>query len=173
LLKEAVPTASRVAVLANPDFKPSSSMLDQMRLAAQPLGLKLHVVEAREAQELQTAFTRITAVTPDALVVLPDPWLLSQRRRVVELVTNSRIPAVYHLRQYLEVGGLMAYGPSYTESFQQGAVLVDKILKGAAPTDLPVEQPWRFELVINMKTAKALGLTIPQTLLLQATEVIK
>jgi putative ABC transport system substrate-binding protein len=173
LVKEAVPTASRVAVLENPDFKPSSNMLRQMEVAARPLGLQLQVVEARTAQELTTAFTTLTAVRPDALVVLPDPWLLSQRRRVVEPVTNSRIPAMYHLRQYLEVGGLMAYGPSYTESFQQGAVLVDRILKGSAPKDLPVEQPWRFELVINLKTAKALGLTIPPSLLARADQVIE
>jgi putative ABC transport system substrate-binding protein len=173
LLKQAVPTASRVAVLANPDFKPSSSMLSQMQLAAQPLGLHLHVVEARKADELPAAFSRITAVKPDALVVLPDPWLLSQRRRVVELVTNARVPAMYHLRQYLEVGGLMAYGPSYTESFRQGAVLVDKILKGTAPRDLPVEQPWTFEFIVNLKAARALGLTVPPSVLLRADEVIE
>ena len=173
LLKETVPTASRVAVLANPDFKPSSTMLGEMQLAARPLGVQLHVVEVRQAEDLSAAFTRITAARPGAIVVLPDPWLLSQRARVVELVTKSRLPAIYHLRQYLEVGGLMAYGPSYSESFRQAAVLADRILKGATPTDLPVEQPWRFELVVNLKAAKSLGLTVPPSVLLMADQLIE
>jgi putative ABC transport system substrate-binding protein len=173
LLKEAVPTASRVAVLANPGFKPTANMLRELHLAAQPLTLELHVVETGPTEDLSSAFTRIFAGSPHALVVLPDPWLLSQRRRVVELVTNARVPTMYHLRQYVEVGGLMAYGPSYAESFRQGAVLVAKILNGAAPGDLPVEQPWRFEFLVNLKTAKALGLTIPQSVLIRADEIIQ
>jgi putative tryptophan/tyrosine transport system substrate-binding protein len=173
LLKEVVPTASRVAVLANPDFKPSSTMLGEMQLAAPSLGVQLHAVEARKVDELSPAFMRISAVRPDALVVLPDPWLLSQRRRVVEFVTKTRLPAIYHLRQYLEVGGLMAYGPSYSESFRQAAVLVDRILKGAVPMDLPVEQPWRFELIVNLGAAKALGVDVPPSVLLRADQVME
>ena len=173
LLKEAVPAVSRVAVLANPEFKPTSSMLAQMRLASTPLAVQLHVLEARQPEEISTAFARMLSVGADALVVLPDPWFLSQRTRIVELSMSNHIPAMYHLRQYLEVGGLMAYGASYVESFQQGAALVDKIVRGANPADLPVEQPWRYELAFNLKTAKALGLTIPQTLLLRADEVIQ
>jgi putative ABC transport system substrate-binding protein len=110
---------------------------------------------------------------PDALVVLPDPWFLSQRARIVELAARNQLPAMYHLRQYLEVGGLMAYGPTYVESFQQGAVLVDKIARGTRPGDLPVEQPWRYELTINQKAASALGLTIPQPVLLRADVVLQ
>jgi len=121
LLKEAVPTISRVAVLANPEFKPTSSMLAQMRLVSQPLAVQLYVLEAREPQEISAAFAHMPSLRADALVVLPDPWFLSQRTRIVELAMSSRIPAMYHLRQYLEVGGLMAYGPTYVESFQQSA----------------------------------------------------
>ena len=173
LLKEAVPTVSRVAVLANPEFKPTSNMLAQMRLVSQPLATQLHVLEAREPKEISTAFAQMASLRADALVVLPDPWFLSQRTRIVELAMSIRIPAMYHLRQYVEVGGLMAYGPTYVESFQQSAALVDKIVKGASPADLPVEQPWCYELAVNLKTAKALGLTIPQAILLRADRVIE
>jgi ABC-type uncharacterized transport system substrate-binding protein len=173
LLKEAIPTVSRVTVLANPEFKPTSNMLAQMRLASQPLAVQLHVLEAREPQEISAAFAHMSSLRTDALVVLPDPWFLSQRTRIVELAMSSRIPAMYHLRQYLEVGGLMAYGPTYVESFQQSAGLVDKIVKGARPADLPVEQPWRYEVAVNLKAAKALGLTIPQSVLLRADVVME
>ena len=173
LLKEAVPGASRVAVLANPDFKPTSAMVSQMRLASQPLAVDLFVMEARQPQEISAAFGRLASLKPDALIVMPDPWFLSQRSRIVELATQNRIPAMYHLRQYLDVGGFIAYGASYTESFQQGAALVDKVLRGAIPADLPVEQPWRYEVGVNLKTAKALGLTLPQSFLLRADLVIQ
>ena len=173
LLKEAIPTISRVAVLANPEFTPTSNMLAQMRLASQALAVQLHVLEARAPEEIAAAFARVSSLKPDALVVLPDPWFLSQRARIVELAMSSRIPAMYHLRQYLEVGGLMAYGPTYVESFQQSAALVDKIVRGARPANLPVEQPWRYEVAINLKAARALGLTIAQSLLLRADVVIE
>lgn len=173
LLKEVLPTASRVAVLANPEFKPTAGMLTQMRLASQPLAVQLHVLEAREPQEISSAFARISSLRADALVVLPDPWFLSQRTQIVTLAMSSRLPTMYHLRQYLEVGGLIAYGPSYVESFEQSAGLVAKILRGASPADLPVEQPWRYELAVNLKAAKALGLTIPQSVLLRADVVME
>lgn len=173
LLKEAVPAASRVAVLANPDFKPTSGMLAQMQLASQPLAVELHVLEAREPQEISAAFARVSSLKADALVVLPDPWFLSQRARIVELAMSNRIPAMFHLRQYLDVGGLMAYGPSYAESFQQSAGLVDRIVRGASVADLPVEQPWRYEVGVNLKAARALGLTIPHSVLLRADVVIQ
>ena len=173
LLKEAIPTISRVAVLANPEFTPTSNMLAQMRLASQALAVQLHVLEARAPEEIAAAFARVSSLKPDAIVVLPDPWFLSQRARIVELAMSSRIPAMYHLRQYLEVGGLMAYGPTYVESFQQSAALVDKIVRGARPANLPVEQPWRYEVAINLKAARALGLTIAQSLLLRADVVIE
>lgn len=173
LLKEAIPGISRVAVLANPGFKPTSGMLTQMRLVSQTLAMQLHVLEARELEEISAAFARMSVLRPDALVVLPDPWFLSQRTHIVELAARSQLPAMYHLRQYLEVGGLIAYGPTYVESFQQGAVLVDKIIKGGRPADLPVEQPWRYELAVNLKAAKTLGLTIPQSVLLRADAVVE
>jgi putative ABC transport system substrate-binding protein len=106
-------------------------------------------------------------------VVVPDPMFVAQRRRIVELAASSRIPAMYHLWHFVEAGGLISYGADYVEAFQQAARLVDKILKGAKPADLPMEQPWRFSLVINLKTAQALGLTISPVLLFQADEVIK
>jgi len=173
LLKEAVPTALRVAVLANPNFPASSSIVAETRLAARALGVEIQVVEVREPQELAKAFGTMTAAKAHALVVVPDPMFVSQRRRIAELAASSRIPAMYHLRLFVEAGGLMSYGADHVEAFQQGAVLVDKILKGAKPADLPVEQPWRFVMAINLKTAKALGLTIPQSLLLRADHVIE
>jgi putative ABC transport system substrate-binding protein len=173
LLKEALPAVSRVAVLANPEFKPTAAMVAQTQLVSQSLAVRLHVLEARTPQEIQAAFAHMASLKADAVVVMPDPWLLSQRTRIVELAMRGRIPAMYHLRQYLEVGGLMAYGPTYIESFQQGAVLVDKIVRGASPANLPVEQPWRYEVGVNLKTARALGVTISQSVMLQADLVIE
>jgi putative ABC transport system substrate-binding protein len=173
LLKEAVPAASRVAVLANPAFEPSASMVAELRRAAHALGVEVQVIEVREAQELAPAFGTMTAAQAQAVVVVPDPMFVAQRHRITELAARSRLPAMYHLRHFVEVGGLMSYGTDYVEAFQQAARLVDKILKGATPADLPVEQPWRFSLVINLKTAQALGLTLPPTLLFQADAVIR
>ena len=173
LLREAVPTASRVAVLANPDFPATSKMVAEARLAAPALGMELQVLEVRAPQELAKAFAAMTAAKAHAVVVLPDAMFIAQRRQIVELAARSRIPAMYHLRQFAEAGGLICYGVDYVESFQQAAVLVDKILKGAKPADLPVEQPWRFALTINLKTATALGLAIPQSLLRRADQLIK
>jgi ABC-type uncharacterized transport system substrate-binding protein len=173
LVKEAVPAASRVAILANPDFKPSSSMVAEMRPAARALRVEIHVLEVREPHELAQAFGAMVAAKADAVVVVPDPMFVAQRRRIAELAARSRMPAMYHLRQFMEAGGLAFYGADYVEAFQQGAMLVDKILKGAKPADLPVEQPWRFALGINLKTAKALGLTIPQSLLTRADYVVE
>jgi len=173
LLKEAVPAASRVVVLANPDFAPSPSLVAETRRGARVLGMQIQVLEIRQPQELAKAFGTMAAGKTHAVVILPDPMFIAERRRIVELAATSRIPAMYHLRQFVEAGGLMSYGADYVEAFQQGALLVDKILKGAKPADLPVEQPWRFPLVINLKTAKALGLTIPQPLLLRADQVVE
>jgi putative tryptophan/tyrosine transport system substrate-binding protein len=173
LLKDAVPAASRVAVLANPAFEPSASMVAELRRAAHALGVEMQVVEVHEPQELAPAFGTMTVAKADAVVVVPDPMFVAQRRRITELAARSRIPAMYHLRHFVEAGGLMSYGTDYVEAFQQAARLVDKLLKGATPADLPVEQPWRFSLVINLKTAQALGLTLSPTLLFQADEVIR
>jgi putative ABC transport system substrate-binding protein len=173
LLKEAVPDMSRVAVLANPKFKPSSSMVSETRLAARALRVDIQVLESREPHELAKAFETMTVAKAQAVVVLPDPMFVAQRRRIAELAASSRIPSAYHLREFAEAGGLISYGADYVEAFQQGAQLVDKVLKGAKPADLPVEQPWRYALVINAKTAKALGLTIPPSLLARADQVIE
>ena len=173
LLKESVPGASPVAILANPDLRASTSMVAEARRAARALGVEIQVIEVRQPEELAKAFQTMTAANAHAVDVLPDAMFVAQRRRIVELAASSRIPAMYHLRQFVEAGGLISYGADYVEAFQQGAVLVDKILKGAKPADLPVEQPWRFALAINLKTAKALGLTIPPSLLLRADQVIE
>lgn len=173
LLKEAVPVMSRVAVLANPTFKPSSSIVAETRIAARALGVEIQVLEVREPAELEKAFGSMTAARADAIVVVPDPMFVAQRQRIAELAARSRMPAIYHLRQFVEAGGLISYGADYVEAFQQAAVLVDKILKGAKPADLPVEQPWRYALVINLKTANALGLTISPSLLQRADHVIQ
>jgi putative ABC transport system substrate-binding protein len=159
-------------VLANPEFKITPTMRTETELAARALGMAVKVVEARRPQDLVKAFEVIRAAKANALVVLVDPMFIAERVRIAELALSSRIPAMYHLRQFVEAGGLISYGVEYTEAFQQGAVLVAKILKGAKPADLPVEQPWRFAMVINLKTAKALGLTIPPSLLARADQVI-
>jgi putative ABC transport system substrate-binding protein len=130
-------------------------------------------VDARAPQELGKAFDTLSTQKADALVVLADPMFVSQRRRITELAASYRIPAIYHLRQFVQAGGLMFYGADYVEAFEQGAVLVDKVLKGAKPVDLPVERPWRFAFSINLKAAKGLGLTVPPSLLLRANEVIQ
>ncbi len=173
LLKEGVPAASRLAVLANPEFKITPSMVMETTLAARALGVEVKVVETRRPQDLAKAFEAMSAAKANALVVLVDPMFIAERRRIAELALSSRIPAMYHLRQFVEAGGLISYGVEYTEAFQQGAVLVDKVLKGAKPAELPVEQPWRFALTINLRTAKALGLTIPPSLLARADQVIE
>jgi ABC-type uncharacterized transport system substrate-binding protein len=161
-----------VAILANPDFKATSSMAE-MRPAARALGVEIQVQEVREPRELAQAFGAMVAAKADAVVVVPDPMFVAQRRQIAELAARSRLPAMYHLRQFVEAGGLASYGADNAEAFQQGAMLVDKIPKGAKPADLPVEEPWRFVLGINLKTAKALGLAIPPSLLTRTDYVVE
>ena len=136
------------------------------------LGLTLFTVEARAAEALEGAFETAVRSRAGAIVVLGDPLIFVHRARIAELAAKHRLPAMYLFRESVEAGGLMAYGPNRDESFKRIAVYVDKILKGARPADLPVEQPTKFELVINLKTAKALGLTIPRSVLLQADRLI-
>ena len=173
LLKEAVRAATRMAVLANPDFPATSHMLAETRRGAQSLRVELQILEVREPAELAKAFTAMTEAKATGVIVLADPMFIAQRRRIVELALSHRLPAMYHLRHFVESGGLMSYGAEYQEMFQQSAVLVDKVLKGAKPSDLPVEQPWRYALAINRKTAKALRLTVPQSLLGRADHVVE
>jgi putative tryptophan/tyrosine transport system substrate-binding protein len=174
LLKEAVPQSARVAVLANPAAGGYESVLHNLTGAAQALGLHLRVVELRSAEELDTAFATMTREGVDALIVVSDRALMDGLGgRTVDLAATHRLPAMYDWRELVVAGGLMSYGPSLPDMFRRAAYYVDRILKGAKPADLPVEQPTKFELVINLKAAKALGLTIPPALLFQADEVIR
>jgi putative ABC transport system substrate-binding protein len=174
LLKEAVPQSARVAVLANPAAGGYESVLHNLTGAAQALGLHLRVVELRSAEELDTAFATMTREGVDALIVVSDRALMDGLGgRTVDLAATHRLPAMYDWRELVVAGGLMSYGPSLPDMFQRAATYVDRILKGAKPADLPVEQPTKFTLVINLKTAQAIGLTIPPTLLFQADEVIR
>jgi putative ABC transport system substrate-binding protein len=174
LLKEAVPGVTRVAVLANPANPSTPALQRETESAARALGVQLHVLEVRDPTELDDAFTAMSREHADALIVLPDLMLVTQRKRIVDFAAKNRMPAMYaDSRQWVESGGLMLYEPSLAANSQRAAGYVDKILKGAKPADLPVEQPTKFELVINLKTAKALGLTIPNEILFQADEVIR
>ncbi len=173
LLKEAVPGAVRVAVLVNPTGATSGPALQEMEDASRSLGVGLLVQPARDQKELATAFSKMARGHAQALAVMNDPFFLGQREEIVALAAKSHLPAVYEFREFVDAGGLMSYGTSLTPMFRRLAVYVDKILKGAKPGDLPVEQPTTFELVVNLKTAKALGLKIPQSVLIRADEVIQ
>jgi putative ABC transport system substrate-binding protein len=171
LLREVVP-AARVGVLYNPP-NTAARRVEQLTETARSLGLELRPVEARSPEALGDAFGTMSREGVGAVLVWNDAMFVSQRARIAELAAQHRLPAVYEDRQFAEAGGLMTYGPNEAANFRRAAAFVDKILKGAKPADLPVEQPTKFELVINMKTAKTLGLTIPQSVLLRADEVIE
>ena len=173
LLKQALPKLSRLAVLANPANPFVDVALKHTQRAAEELRIKLQRVDVRQAEEFGNAFTVIANERPDALVVIADRFMLSHRAQIIAFSTKSRLPGMFPYREFVEEEGLMAYGPSYPDMFRRSATYVDKILKGAKPADLPVEQPNKFELMINLKTAKALGLSIPRSLLLRADEVIE
>jgi putative tryptophan/tyrosine transport system substrate-binding protein len=173
ILKEAIPSATRMAVLANPDFPATPAMLAETRHGARVLGIGLQVLEARDPDGLAKAFGAMTRAKANAVIILADPMFIAHQHRIAELAMSNRIPAIYHLRDFVESGGLISYGADYAEMFQQSAVLIDKILKGAKPANIPVEHPWHFALVINLKTAKTLGLTLPPSLLLRADQVIE
>jgi putative ABC transport system substrate-binding protein len=148
-------------------------MLEETEAAARALRVQLRHLEVQGPRDLDRQFAAISREKVGALIVLPSPMFLSERRLIVDLATKNRLPAMFFLREFAEAGGLMSYGPNFPELWRRAATYVDKILKGAKPADLPVEQPTKFELVINMKTAKALGLTIPQTILVRADELIQ
>ena len=174
ILKETVPQSTRIAVLANPAWPAYAPGLHNLTVAARALGVHLHVVEVRRADELALAFAAMTQAGVDALLVIAEPALMDGLRgQVADLAAMRRLPAMYDWKMYVVAGGLMAYGPSLPDVYRRAATYVDKILKGTPPTDLPVEQPTKFELVINLKTAKALGLTVPPSLLLLADEVLQ
>jgi putative ABC transport system substrate-binding protein len=173
LLTEAVPGVTRVAVLVDPRNPTTESMVRDVESAAQVLGVQLQVLEVRDPGQFERAFDAATQKGAGALLVLSAILFGSNQSQIAALAVKRRLPAIFSQRPFAEAGGLMAYGPRMPDLWGRVAALVDKILKGAQPADLPVEQPMRFELVINLKTAAALGLTIPPTLLFQADEVIK
>jgi putative ABC transport system substrate-binding protein len=173
LLKQITPHVSRLAFLVNPANPGLPLALEEAKAAAHSLGVQLQAVEARRPADLERAFAAMTRERAGAFFVPWDGFFLVHLARIVQLAAKTRLPAMYGHRGYVDAGGLACYGPSARESFRQAAVYVDKILKGAKPADLPVEQPTKFELVINLKTAKALGLTIPPSLLQRADQVIE
>jgi putative tryptophan/tyrosine transport system substrate-binding protein len=172
LLKEMAPTASRVTVLTNPTNRSHAAFVGEVKVAAQSLRVQLQLLEASNPDQIEPAFAAMTRERAEALLVLTDSMFVGQRRRVVDLAARSKLPALYSQREFVDDGGLVSYGPSLVDMSRAAAVFVDRILKGAKPADLPVEQPTKFELVINLKTAKTLGIATPQSLLLRADQVI-
>jgi putative ABC transport system substrate-binding protein len=174
LLKAAVPRLARVAVLANQASRSFTALqLAETRSAAERLGVAVQPVEVRGPSEFAWAFTAMTRGHAEGVVILPDPMFGFHRKRIAELALQHRLPSTYDAALFAEDGGLLAYAPRFTDLYRSAAVYVDKILKGAKPADLPVEQPTKFELVINLKTARALGLTIPPSVLGRADQVIE
>ena len=173
LLKQTVPTARRIAVMMNPDDPIVVPQVKEVRAAGQALGVELQFIEVRKASELEPAFATIVRGRADALLRLADPLSTALRARTVELTLKHRLPAMLLLRPDVEAGGLIAYWTDHIAHYRRAATYVDRILRGAKPAELPIEQPTKFEFVINLKTAKALGLTIPQSVLLRADAVIQ
>jgi len=173
LLKETVPRLSKLAVLKNPANQFHRQVVKDVETSARTLGLHLQILEAREPAQFDSAFSTMRRLRADAVLIPGDPMFNFHRTRLADLAAANRLPAMYGQRDNVEAGGLMSYSPSLREAHRQAATFVDKILKGAKPADLPVEQPTKLELVINLKTAKALGLTLPQTLFLRADHLIE
>jgi len=173
LLKEVIPSASRVAVLWNPTNPTNPLQLKEIQAAATALGVTLLSLEAKGADDIDRAFTTMRKERSGALIVIGDPMLGTHSRRIAELAVKSRLPAIYGASEFVDVGGLMSYGTNFGDLYRRAAIYVEKILKGAKPADLPVEQPIKFELVINLKAAKQIGLTIPPNVLARADKVIK
>ena len=176
LLKQTIPAISRIAVLSHPTaYAPQTmrDMLKELEGAAQALRLRLQLLEVRAPSELESAFSAMGQEHAEALIVMPSVMLYEVHRRIVDLGNRNRLPTIYAFREAVEAGGLMAYGSNLADLFRRAATQVDKILKGTKPSDIPVEQPTKFELVINAKAAKALGLTIPPALLARADQVIE
>jgi putative ABC transport system substrate-binding protein len=173
LLGEAMPGVSRIAILQDPGNVASPAQVRASEEAARSLKVRLHVLAASRPAALDTAFAEAASNRNEALIVLPSPFLFGNRVRVVELAARHRLPVMYHQREYVApLGGFMSYGPDLHDMFRRAAGYVDKILKGAKPATLPIEQPTKFELVINLTTAKALGLSIPQSLRGRADQLI-
>ena len=173
LLKEAVPNLSRVAALSNPANPTHAPRLRAAVIGAQGLRVHLESIEARTPSELDRAFATIVRARVGGVLVLSDPMFAAEARRLVQFASASGLPAIYGFRNFVDAGGLISYGPDFPNLFYRSAAYVDKILRGAKPGDLPIEQPTKFELVINRKTAKTLGLTLPPSLLLRADQIIE
>ena len=173
LLKEMVPHLSRVAVLWNPKGITSPISWKESQEPARELGLHLESIEVTSAERLDKGVEKAKSSRVGALAIMPDPLFAGNLKTIAELAVKSRLPAIFHLPEFVDAGGLVAYGPDRVDMFRRAASYVDKILKGAKPADLPVEQPMKFELVINLKTAKQIGLTIPPQVLARADRVIK
>ena len=173
LLHELVPNVSVIALLVNADDPLAESKAKAAQEAARSLGLQLHVLRARTEQDIEAAFTTLVQLRASALVVAADPFFNVRREQIVGLAARHAVPAIHEWREFVMAGGLISYGPSLSEAYRQAGIYTGKILDGAKPADLPVEQPTKFELVINLNTARALGITIPQSLMLRADEVIQ
>jgi len=172
LLKETVPKIGRVAVLSNPANPAHSLAIPNVKVAAQSLGVQLQLLDAHQPDEFDGAFAEMSKEGVAALLVLPDSLFSLHRTRLANLAARNRLPSMFGNRENVEAGGLMSYGPNLPDLYRRAAPFVDKILKGAKPADLPVEQPTKFELVVNLKTAKALGVEIPHSILLRTDEAI-
>jgi ABC-type uncharacterized transport system substrate-binding protein len=173
LLKETVPQLSQVVALQGPGIQSSAVTLKETEVVAQSLGLKLQSQVVKEPDDLNRAFEAISKAHTEALIVTGGPFATAQRKRIVEFAAKSRLPAIYYRREFVENGGLMSYNANRNDLARRAATYVDKILKGAKPADLPVEQPMKFEFIINLKAAKQIGLTIPPNVLVRADKVIK
>jgi putative ABC transport system substrate-binding protein len=173
LLRELVPGVARIGLLANRSVPATAGRVRSTEEAARTVGVQVQIVEVRDRDELSSAFSRMKQQHLQALLVPSDPLFTSERVRLAELAAQARLPVLYDVREHVEAGGLAAYGPSFSDLFRRAAWYVDQILKGRKPSDLAVEQPRRFEFIVNLKTAKALGLTLSPTLLFQADEVLQ
>jgi putative ABC transport system substrate-binding protein len=173
IMKQLVPGLTRVAVLKNPLVKAHAIFWQELKAAAQKLGMALQPIDVRGPEDFELAFATATRANAQALLAFDDPLTIGYRSRIVDLAASSHLPAIYGFREFADAGGLITYGADFVDLFRRSATYVDKILKGAKPADLPIEQPTKFELVINLKAAKALGLSVPPLLLAQADDVIE
>jgi putative ABC transport system substrate-binding protein len=173
VLKQSFPRIARVAVLTNPLNPEQAPRVREIEAAAQALGVQLQVLEVRGPNDFESAFLAMLKLPADALLPLGDPLINSRESQIVDFAAKNHLPAIYHRKEFVDAGGLMSYGPSYDELFRRAATYVNSILKGGRPEELPIEQPTKIELVINLRTARALGFTIPQSVLLRANLIVE